>query len=179
MTTLTSSSTFTIGDGSAVVETADVPILPALGSSTGKGRLVHPTLGTLDYENAPDEWVNIDSDLIIAPIWASQKTLVGAANALWAGNLRDVLVEEHWTQAINVKIGFLRQLLAFWQNPPDPDTGTPVTWWPNYVSTLGFEVAMLAVKVGDTDVTLNPTALLRGWVSDKIVLSMRILGRAS
>lgn len=181
MTTLTSSATFAIGAGTPVIETAQITVLPALGSATGKGRLIHPTLGTLDYPNAPDEWANIDGDVIVAPIWASTKTLVGAANALWQGNLRDVIVAESWIQALNVQVTFLRQLLTFWQNPPDPDTGTPVQWWPNYATALGFQVALLEVKIeGDklTDgVVLNPTVPLRGWVSGQVTLRMRILGR--
>ena len=131
MTTLTSSSTLTIGAGSTVVDSVSIPILPLISSGTGKGRLIHPTLGTLDYANKPDEWVNIDQDVIIAPIWTSTKTLQGAINVLSPSDVRDVVVEERWTQELNVTIPFLRTLLAFWQNPPDPVTGTPVQWWPN------------------------------------------------
>jgi hypothetical protein len=181
MSTLTSSATFTIGAGAVVIESTAVTILPAIGGATGRGRLIHPTLGTLDYPNAPDEWVNIDGDLIVAPIWSSTKTLQGAANALWQGNIRDVQVAECWIQELNVTIAFLRQLLAFFQNPPDPDAGTPVQWWPNYASALGFEVAMIDVSVsgdsGAQGIVLDALANRTGWVDGKVTNTMRILGR--
>ena len=190
MTTLTSSATFTIGAGTAAVASATVNVLPALSSASGKGRLIHPTLGTLDYPNAPDEWINVDGDVIVAPTWSTVKTLQGATNALWAGNLRDVTVQEVWIQEMNVQVSFLRQLIAFWTNPPDPDTGTPVQWWPNYTTALGYQVVLENLTVlGDGQglrdsllregVTLNAFALIQGWVSGKVTLTMRILGRAS
>lgn len=181
MTTLTSSATFTIGAGAVVIESAPLTILPAIGAATGRGRLIHPTLGTLDYPNAPDEWVNIDGDLIVAPVWASTKTLQGSANALWQGNVRDVTVSECWIQELNIPIAFLRQLLAFFQNPPDPDAGTPVQWWPNYTSPLGFQVAMTGVKVagdsGADGIVLDALANRSGWVDGKLTNTMQILGR--
>src|SRR5450631_3165435 len=136
MTTLTSSSTFTIGAGTVVTETVAITILPGAAPGTGKGRLIHPTLGTLDYDFPPDEWANIDADVIVEPIWASAKALSGSLNTLLQGDLRDSIVQEHWTQEWNVTLPFLRQLLSFWQTPPDPVTGTPIQWWPNYTSIL-------------------------------------------
>lgn len=183
MATLTSSATVTIGAGSAVVDSVAIPILPALGSSLGKGRLIHPTLGTLDYDHAPDEWRNVDSDVIVAPVWANSKTLVGSSNALWPGNIRDVEVEERWTQALNVSAVFFRQLMTFYQTPPDPDTDSPVQWWPNYATALGFQVAIKDVAIGDSGkgggIVLTPVLPLRGWVDGKVVITMQILGRAS
>lgn len=188
MTTLTSSATFTIGAGTPVIETAQITVLPALSGATGKGRLIHPTLGTLDYPNAPDEWINMDGDIIVAPTWATVKTLEGATNALWQGNMRDVTVQEVWIQELNVTIAFLRQLIAFWTTPPDPVTGTPVQWWPNYTNALGFEVVLENLQVeGDGQglrdsllregVTLNALTQTAGWVSGKVTNTMRILGR--
>lgn len=183
MATLTSSSTIAIGAGSAVVESATIPIVPAASAPGGTGRLVHPTLGTLDYDYAPDEWVNVDTDVIIPPIWSSAKTLTGSANALWPGHIRDVEVQEIWNQALNIKPAFMRQLLAFWQTPPDPDTDSPVLWYPNYTTALGFQVAMLEVTIeGDSGsssgISLNPDTLYRDWVSGQVTLRMKILGRA-
>lgn len=188
MTTLTSSATFTIGAGSAVVESAQISILPAIGSSTGKGRLIHPTLGTLDYPVGPDEWVNVDGDVIIAPTWATVKTLQGASNALWQGDIRDVTVQEVWIQELNVPIDFLRHVVAFWINPPDPDTGTPVQWWPNYTSAQGFQIIIENVTVlgegpGLRDsllregITLSALPNRMGWVDGKLTITMRVLGR--
>src|SRR5438105_11089454 len=96
MTTLTSSATITIGDGSTVTEQASVVVIPAAGVGEGNGRLIHPTLGTYDYDMPPNQWVNLHGDVIVAPIWASEKTLSSVANTLWQGVIRDVVIEEHW-----------------------------------------------------------------------------------
>ena len=79
MSILTSQTTFTVGDASTETTSTSITILPALGASTGKGRLIHPTLGIYDYERCPDEWSNMDGDAIIAPIWASSSLASGAA----------------------------------------------------------------------------------------------------
>lgn len=192
MTILTSSSTFTIGAGSVVTQTVDIPILPLLTSGEfGKGRMIHPTLGTLDYDFPPDEWVNVDGDVIIAPTWATQKTLQGAINTLWQGDIRDVIVEEHWTQENNISATAMRMFLAFWQNPPDPDAGAaPLQWWPNYCTSLGFEVALINVCVGAGlrnireryDGTVFNGYMMDPddpWVTEPITLTMRVLGRAT
>jgi hypothetical protein len=68
MTILTSSATIAVGDGAAAVDSVQLTVLPAVGAPNGRGRLVHPSLGTYDYVRGPDEWTNIDGDAIIAPI---------------------------------------------------------------------------------------------------------------
>jgi len=172
MTTLTASTTFSIGASTTVIESVSVTILPVIAAGAGRGRLVHPTLGTYDYAHMPDEWVNVDGDVLIAPIWASSKTLDGAANTLWQGNIRDVEVEEHWTFAVS--IAHLRAVLAFWQNPPDPDDGY-VAWYPNYANGNGYSVLMLDVSVGGQGVKLNYISRRHSFVIEDMVLRMRVV----
>ena len=174
MTTLTSSTTFTIGAGTTVVESASVTILPAVGAGEGRGRLVHPTLGTYDYAFMPDEWLNVDGDVIIPPIWATSKTLEGAANTLWQGHIRDVEVEEHWTFAVEIE--HLRSILSFWQNPPDPADGY-VEWWPNYANANGYKVLLLNVTVGGDAVKLNWISRRHTFVIEDMALRMRLVDR--
>lgn len=172
MTTLTASTTFTVGASSTVTESASVIILPAITAGSGRGRLVHPTLGTYDYAYMPDEWINVDGDVIIPPIWSSSKTLDGAANTLWQGHIRDVEVEEHWTFAVS--IAHLRTILSYWQNPPDPDDGY-VTWYPNYANGNAYSVLMLDVSVGGQGVKLNYISRRHSWVIEDMVLRMRLV----
>lgn len=76
-------------------------------------------------------------------------------------------------------VGQLRTMLAFYANPPDPSVAT-VIWYPNYVSTLGFRVAMVSLTVGGEGVTLDWVSVQQpaGFVSDRdIELRLRILGR--
>jgi hypothetical protein len=174
MTTLTASTTFSVGASSTVVETVTTTILAAVAAGSGRGRLVHPTLGTYDYSHMPDQWVNVDSDVIIAPIWANARTLDGAANTLWQGSIRDVEVEERWTFA--VPVAHLRTILSYWQNPPDPDDGY-VSWYPNYANGNGYQVLMLNVSVGGEGVMLNWVSRRHSFVIEDMALRMRIVAR--
>lgn len=182
MPTLTGSSTFSFGPAApTVVETTvTVLALPIGGAPSGKGRLVHPTLGTLDYDYAPTNWTNIDSDVLIPPVWASSKTLQGAASTLWRGDVRDVTCIEHWDQDagdLRLPIGMLRVLIAFFSNPPDPASGY-VQWHPTYTSDLVFKVAMVSLTVGGQGITLDSLATKRGWAARRDVeLQLKILGR--
>lgn len=180
MTTLTASTTFTVGDASVVTESASLLILPASGAGEGKGRLVHPTLGTYDYPKAPDEWTDMDGDAIIRPIWSTTRTLDGAANTLWQGKLRHVECTERWTaDDIAMSVSQLRMLIAMWSNPPDPTYGR-VKWYPSYVNGNAYEVALVSLTSGGGEaITLNHVIFNSGgYVNFDVVLRLRILGRA-
>lgn len=175
MTILTASSTFAIGAGSVVTESVPITVLPVPAGTSGRGRLVHPTLGTYDYVRGPDEWMNLDGDVLIAPIWATNKTLRGASNTLFQGDIRDVIVEERWTQPVCCELSQLRAILAMWMNPPDPSV-TYVKWYPTYTSALGYNVVMLGLTLGGKEITLS-SVMKQGWVKGPLVLRMRIAGR--
>lgn len=186
MPTLNATTTFTVA--AAPVALATVPVFVTLNAGNtqmpGMGRLIHPTLGTLDYTHPPTEWTNIDGDVISPPVWASTKTLSGTSNTLWAGNIRDVVCVERWRERgpLRMTMGQLRTMLAFYQNPPDP-TAAAVTWYPEYTSTLGFRVAMVSLTVGGDGITLDwvsraPSQVGPQMVADRDVeLRLRILGR--
>lgn len=178
MPTLTNTTTFTIGGGAPVVEELTLLVLPPPAEATGKGRLVHPTLGTLDYSYAPNSWTNVDGDVIAAPVWASTKTLQGASSTLWRADIRDVECRERWnTEAGGLKmpIEMVRTLILFFTNPPDP-ASSAVEWYPTYTSSLGFKVALVDLNVGGQGVTLD-WVTRKGWVTGDVELALRILGR--
>ncbi len=175
MTILTSQTTFTVGDASTDTTSTSITILPAIGASTGKGRLIHPTLGTYDYECCPDEWSNIDGDAIIAPIWASSKTLNGTSNTLMMGNIRDVVVEERWTSGLSTSLEMVRILASFWQNPPDPALDY-IKWYPNYVNTNGYNVILTNLELNGQGLNFDYISR-QGYVTGALVLRMRIAGR--
>lgn len=180
MTTLTSSATFTVGDGATATEQLALTILPAVAAPSGKGRLVHPTLGTYDYARAPDQWTNMDGDAIIAPTWASTRTLGGASNTLWQGKLRDVEVIERWNAdgGLSMTVDQLRMLVSHWSNPPDPAVAR-VKWYPTYVNANGYEVALVSLTVGGGDgISLNHVIFNEaGYVNFDVELRLRILGK--
>lgn len=176
MATLTSQTTFSVANGATTVESVPVVVLPVAGPGEGRGRLTHPTLGTYDYPHAPDEWTNLDTDIIAPPVWATQTTLTGAANTLWDGSIADVVCEERWTGGAALTIEHLRMLLSFWCAPPDPASGY-IVWSPSYATALSYNVIILSVSAAGEAVTLD-ALLKRGWVAGPVVLRMRVVSRA-
>lgn len=176
MSTLTNNNNFTIAAGPTAQVTTDVLVLPVAAPGQGTGRIIHPTLGTYDYPFSPDEWVNLDSDVIIPPVWQSSKTLGGGINTLWAGKVQDVICIERWTSAISMPLAMLRQLINLWVTPPDPSADY-VLWYPSYSTALGFKVVITSLTVGGQEVTLNFVSR-QAQVAGVVELKMRIVGYA-
>ncbi|MCB1865177.1 MAG: hypothetical protein KDG50_07075 [Chromatiales bacterium] len=178
MTTLTSSATLAIGDAPTAVESVQINVIPVAAPGTGKGRLVHPTLGTYDYHYKPDAWRNFDGDIVVPPVWGSAQTLTSATNAVWPGSIRDVTVEELWTGegGISMRTEQLRMFLAMWATPVDPADGA-IEWYPSYTSSLGFKVAIVEVISGQ-QVTFDDLARAKDRLRYPVTLKMRILDRA-
>jgi hypothetical protein len=181
MPTLTNTATFTFGPITPTVTTTTVTVLalPIGGAPTGKGRLTHPVLGVLDYDYRPSNWSNLDSDILIEPVWASTKTLQGSANTLWRGDVRDVVCVEQWDSDagdLRMPMEMLRTLIAFYSNPPDPADGY-VAWYPTYASDLSFKVALTNLTVGGQGITLDFIATLQDWARRDVALTLKVLGR--
>jgi hypothetical protein len=160
-----------------------LPVLPVVNAPKGKGRLVHPTLGALDYDTKPDSWANIDGDAIIAPTWSSTKTLLSAANVLWQGNIRDVEVTESWTQPMSMTMAQMRMLIAFWSNPVDPLIGY-VQWWPNYANSNGYNVLLTSLQAGRSGITLTDLGNYVdaddnniGWMENPVTLTLKLVAK--
>lgn len=182
MATLTASTTAIVADQAAVTASASTVVQPPVGATaTGRGRLVHPTLGVYDYANTPDETVNIDGDLWFPPIWAHSTTLGGGVDVLWPGFARDVVVVERWKQGdVGCPIEHLRALWALYANPPNPQAGSFVVWSPNYASAKSWRVALVKLSAGgDEGITLDRRLLKSGYAPGPVELHLRIIGDAT
>jgi hypothetical protein len=184
MTTLSASATLAIGESTPAEASVGITVLPLAGPGEGTGRLIHPTLGTIDYQFAPDRWRGHIGDAVVFPIWSVSQTLAGALVALWDGTLEDVVVEEAWEGEIVMRRDELDALLAFYQSPPDPALGVPsgyVQWWPSYESDLGFYVCILAVSAGSSggiELTNIPAdADGDEWVEGSVSIRMQLVAR--
>lgn len=180
MSTITNTATFAIGESTPTVETAAIVVLPIASPGDGTGRLIHPTLGTFDYETKPDLWRGFRGDIVVAPIWSSETTLAGTVNTLWDGSVEDVVVEETWVD-LAMTTGFLATLLTLWTSPPNPALGVPtgfVKWFPSYDNDLGFYVIILGVEVGGQGVGMTPV-VDQGWIEGPVTIRMRIVARVS
>lgn len=178
MTTLTSSSsTLTIVDSTPISESTGLTVLPLATTAPALGRLVHPTLGTLDYPYAPDEWVGVDTDIIIPPTWAYTPTLGGGANTLWAGSIKDVVCKERWTSDVSMPIPFLRTLLNFAMNPPAPEDGY-VQWLPQYTNPHTYNVILQMPTSGGSELVLDFLSR-QGWLAGVLELQLRVVNKVS
>lgn len=180
MPLLTATTNFTILDASPVIESITLSVVAAAAPGTGKGRMIHPTLGSLEYTLPPHEWTSMGQDAIISPIWASQQTLSSSANTLWAGNLRDVAPEERWipSAGLSMPLAMLNALIAFWMNPPDPDVAY-IEWHPSYVTTLKYSVVITAIEVNGAPLTMSPQTVGTNLVEFPVTVKMRITGRVA
>lgn len=179
MPTLTATTNFIVAGAATETDSVTLLVVAAPAAGSGMGRLIHPVLGTLDYQLAPHEWTNMDGDIIIPPVWSSTQTLGGAANTLWSGFLRDVEVEERWLpeRGLSMSMAQLRSLLAFWTTPVNPADGY-VQWWPNYATELGFEVILKGVDVDGAPLTMNHFMKVAQLVDRQVTLKMRMVGYA-
>jgi hypothetical protein len=179
MATLTNSTAFTIAAGATVVADTTVEVVSPAVAGEGVGRLIHPTLGTFDYPYQPEQWTNVDGAAIIAPSWQTTKTLGSGQATLWAGNLRDVEATETWTGpgGLSMPMSMLRMLIAIWQNPPDP-TVDYVQWWPSYITTVGYDVVVKNITVGNRSLTFTDTSL-QGWIDLPVTITYQLVQLAA
>jgi hypothetical protein len=181
MTTLTSSATLTVGAGATAIDSITLSVLPAIGTGTGKGRLIHPGFNggdpiVYDYPRTPDEYTWIDAEMINPPIWGSSKTFRGASSTLYISDIQDPIREERWVQSIvsaQDSLAFVRMMIAMWVNAPDP-TVAYVQWFPNYISQKGFNVILLGLTVGTKEITLTSLSK-RGLARGPMTLTLRVV----
>lgn len=193
--TISASTTLTVTDQTATTATGSAVVLAAaapLGSPGGPGsplpsgsgvypggRLVHPTLGTYDYAATPTETVNVLGGVIVPPVWAHAMTLGGGVDTLWPGFQRDARVVERWMHGeTGGPLAHLVALLAMWQNPPDLSVGSYVVWSPTYATAASYHVAIVSVRSGGQEITIDQRLRRYGYAPSPVELEMRILGDA-
>ena len=183
--TLSSEATIAVIPTTVLQEVISFQVLPAFPVQTGNGRLFHPTIGMFDYDVKPDEWVNIHADAIIAPIWASSRTMTSASNVLWRGDISDVVVEERWKSlgGLAMPVTMLRMLLLIWTTPVDPDVDY-VRWYPTYTTEVGFKVIPIALSVGGQGIALDDVTNYldaddepNGWVTGVVTLQLKLVAK--
>jgi len=193
--TISASSTLTVADQTPVSVSTSTVVLAAsappmttggpgspLPDGSGVypgGRLVHPTLGTYDYPATPTETVNVLGGVIVAPIWSHAMTLGGGVDTLWPGFKRDTRVIERWVHGqTGGPIAHLLALLAMWQNPPDPSAASYVVWSPSYATTASYNVALVGVRSGGQEITIDQRLRRYGFASSPVELELRIISDA-
>lgn len=173
--TITASSTFTVASGSALSASVSSSVLAAVTSPSGRGRLVHPQLGTYDYANTPDEVEGIDATGLVRPLWIHSVTVGGGVDALWPGHIRDVTVVERWRNGdVGSTLALFRALWQMFSTTPTDPVGTWVVWSPNYLSAVQYRVLLVDVRAGGGQV-LDLRLLRKGYAPQPVELQMRLV----
>lgn len=176
--TIIASTTFSVANQASLSVNATAIVLAAAGDVLAdRGRLVHPTLGTYDYINTPNETLNIDGDITAPPIWTHEMTLGGDVDTNWSAFINDAKVIERWTMGdTGSTIEHLRALWLFFSNPPEDPIATPVLWYPNYANLNVYNVVLTAVRAGREGYTLDRRLLSYGYAPSPVELELRVLG---
>ena len=160
MATLTAEDTFSVNAAAdEVAESVDVTVVSAVGYPGGKGRLYPPVYGTYDYDIAPDEWDNLDLDVLYPPIWSHTQTLTSVVSTRWAGTIKDVVVRERWINRVVFKSAQFRMFIDMWMNPPSAGN---IVWSPTYVTNTQFNVEMVSIDAGGSNGLTQDYLLLQG-----------------
>lgn len=180
--TISANASFSVADSAtvsaSVTETVLAPVSYAAGN--GRGYLTHPTLGTYLYANTPSHVVNFDGAPIIIPDWLHGKSVSGGTDTLWSGNIRDVLVTERWAfpgSDVGSTISLLRNLYTFYANPPDPSAGSYVIWAPDYATSVTYSVAMVGLRAGGNQYTVDKFLSAKGYAPSPVELDLRIIAQ--
>jgi len=178
MPIITSTTTVTIGDASAVVTTRDF----TLGASTtGTGalrRLIYPTsaLAPIVYRKNPDDWTNFDiSPLVKRPRVGVLQTLEDNKITGWQGYARDSSITETWRGSdseASIELDFLRQLYAYFETPP---LTSFIQWEPRDRTTSVYNIIIESLTAGGQDIRMNYIAANAGFVVGDVVLRFRIV----
>lgn len=180
---LSASTTFDVQAAATVSAEAAVTVLPAVGYGTGgKGRIVHPSLGILDYYAQPDETDGLDGDVIVKPLWSRQRTIGGQIDTLWNGFIRDAVVVERWINGdVGSPLNHARALYQMFMNPPSPDDGMDgaVLWAPSYATARTYRVVLADLRIGGEGYSIDWILTKSGpYTPSPVELELRILGYA-
>lgn len=155
--------------------------IPTAGDITKTGKLVHPTVGTLQYTFMPYKWSGVDGDVIVLPIWQVEQTLTGRHATMWPGTIEDALCVEFWT---GLPIAMTDVLQRMYETPTDIEAGQFVVWSPEYCSDNSYKVVIEWLEArglgpaGDPPVQHGYVQTVHGWDTKDVTIKFRIKDRA-
>lgn len=128
------------------------------GDPSARRRLVHPNpaLPPITYAVNPARSLNLDNDVVAAPITGLVQTLASTRLVRFDRNLEDAVVAEVWPgsdRSAAMPTSFLRLLLEYWLNPPafDPLSPSYVRWEPRDRNANAYDVELVRITVGGQD----------------------------
>ncbi|MHC4238553.1 MAG: hypothetical protein ACYSUC_02175 [Planctomycetota bacterium] len=181
MALISTQTTVTIADASAVVTTADMTLQASVVGSLALRQLIYPdatVFAPITYEKNPDEWTNFDSSpLVKRPTVASLKTLEDNKLTGWQGFSKDASITETWqgsTSEAPITLDFFRQLYAYYENPP---VNGFIVWSPLDRTLNQYNILIERLTVGGGQVKFNYIAAQHGFLTEDVTFQFRIVSQ--
>lgn len=178
MPIITSSTTVTIGNATAVEATVDLVLQAASNGTTALRKLIYPAnaLAPLIYERNPDDWTNFDiTPMVKRPSIGVLQTLEDNKLTGWQGYARDASVQETWRGSDTIApitVNFLRTLYAYYENPP---LSGFIQWYPRDRTASAYNIMIESLTVGGSDIRMNFVAAHAGYMLGDVNLKFRIV----
>lgn len=158
MGTASSSRLYQIFLGAPATDDEAVTILGLgpTGDATARRRLVHPDATNFEpilYFQNPDRTMNIDNELLRAPIASVLRALDGSAVVRFDEVDADVLITEIWLATdgkFSMPAFLFRQLYEYLINAPAWDPASPdyIQWSPQDKNAKTYNVELIRMAVG-------------------------------
>ena len=158
MTTLIGSRLYEIFQGTptTVDEAVTILGLGPTGDATARRRLVHPDAANFEpilYFMNPDRTLNLDNEVLRAPLTAVHRMLEGSAVSRFEQVDADILITETWqgsSQKFSMPGFMFRQLYEYLLNPPawTPSAPVYIQYSPQDKNPNTYDVELIRLVVG-------------------------------
>jgi hypothetical protein len=179
MTTLSSSTAFTVEGATQREDYVDIYLMPENSGADAFRELHYPNevFPRLIYSKNPDKWTNFDTTYLTArPVLKYAKTLEAGQLTRWNPYIQDTVVKETWEgggSKLSMQAYFFRRLWEYYTNPPADDY---IMWYPKDRTTAGYYIEIESLSVGGEDVAMDYLALSNEYILDAVTLTFRIVG---
>lgn len=151
-------NSYIIGQGTPTVVESTVQLLGvgADGTVGAKRIMTHPdstTFPPVSYYRNPDFTVNLDNEVLTAPLATPILTLSSTQLVRFDTNLEDVIISEVWegsTGRASMPTFLFRELYEYLINPPafDAQNQSYISWQPRDRNTTSYDIQLYQITVG-------------------------------
>lgn len=176
MATISGSTVLTIGDAAGVEIESTFTVQPQVTGNLQCRCLVYPTatFAPIVYTHNPTKTVNFDTSPVDKrPKVNGLATIMDNRFTVWPGYAKDASITEIWegTQ-LSMDLGFFRQLVNYYQNPPSSGF---IVWQPKDRTEVTYNILIESLTAGGSDITYDYIATLNLYMLGDVTLKFRII----
>ena len=178
MATITGSTILTIADAAGVAVESTFTVQPQIAGNLQCRCLVYPTttFAPIVYSHNPTNTVNFDvSPVDKLPEVNAFPTIMDNRFTGWPGYSKDASVSEVWQGSdalASMDLGFFRQLVNYYQNPPASGF---IVWQPKDRTKVRYNVSIETLTAAGSEITYNYIASLNLYMLGEVRLQFRII----